>query len=207
MSSPFEFPQRPDDDPHGICETLWRESNSAVAARLHQRADRSGTAAIARRQGPHAISRDPSQGRNRQPGPPCQQSPAHNAQCRRAGMAVGRKSRGQKRQIRTNAGGAQKLRQVVRGTCCNAATIPRHRPPTAPQMHPGPQRGRQPPIPRHHKGKPPAAADSGQVPAQPRPVRRAVMAQHHPAQPPRQPRHGRTRIGQPRRVGEQPQHG
>ena len=27
MSSPFDFPQRPDDRSHGICETLWHQSN------------------------------------------------------------------------------------------------------------------------------------------------------------------------------------
>ena len=73
------------------------------------------------------------------------------------------------------------LPQIMGGACHKNAALPRyatcsswHQPRT--QMHAGTQRRGQPRIPGNHQGQPAVAADPRQIPAKPRPVRRAVVA-------------------------------
>ena len=72
-------------------------------------------------------------------------------------------------------------------------------------MHSSAKRRRQSGIPGHHQGKPASAADSRQIPSERLSAGFTVVPQHDTSQPDRQACRRRARVGQPARVGEQPQ--
>ena len=86
-----------------------------------------------------------------------------------------------------------------------AAAAADARPATCAQVHPRAERRRQPGIAGHHQGEATRPADPRQILSERRAARFAVMAQHHAGKSARQARRRRARIGQPARIGEQPE--
>jgi len=115
-----------------------------------------------------------------------QRRPARRAKRRGTGMAGRGKRGGQKNRVSAGDSGTRYILYSM-GRTADRAAMPqigglRARKAPGPQMNPGAQRLRQPDIPRHHKHQPPGPADARQSAAQPRTVRRAIMAKHHAAQ-------------------------
>jgi hypothetical protein len=71
-------------------------------------------------------------------------------------------------------------------------------------MNPGPQRRGQPDIARHDKDQTPHPADPREVSAQYRAVRLIIVAEDDAGEMARQSGDSLPRVGQPRRVREQP---
>ena len=172
---------------------------------LGERPNRRRARAMAQPAGGFAINspkrRDRDRGRSRQ------LAPAHRAKRGLPRMARGREGRGQECQGGAVATRPPQLGRVMRRTRDQPpATAARTGPMAATQMHPRPKRRRQPRVARHHQRQPPLPANPRQIPPDRRSARMIVMPQHHARNPPRQQTRGGARIGQPARVGEQPQH-
>jgi len=157
-------------------------------------------------QAPHRIARDPTQRRNGQTGPRGKAHPSADAERGRPRMAGGGEGRRKKRDGCPIAPRPAQVRQGMRraGRCAAASQDPRPAP-TA-QMHPGAQGRRQPHIARDHQRQPPITADAREVAADRGSFGMRVVPQHHPRDAAWQAGCGRSRIGQPVGVGEQPQH-
>ena len=125
-----------------------------------------------------------------------------------ARMAGGGEYRRQKNRLGTGAAGAMHIHQPMGGTgdATPRAQIGGLRAGPAPgaQMHPGAQGVRQTNIPRDDEHKVPGAANAGQGTADSGAIRRAVMAENHPAQVFRQPGGGGERVHATGCVREQP---
>ena len=182
-----------------------------ATTRCHQASHQSANCpgAPRRRQAPHRAAIDPAQRRDTQPSRalPRPAAPAHRSQRNGLGVAGRGESGRQERQRRPRPRRATQVSHPVRRTGHQRPKSRRHQQaPTAAQMLPRTHRPGQCAITSHHQLVPPRPAQPRQIARQNCACRVRIMAQHHPAQARRQARHRPPWIGQPRGIGEQPQH-
>lgn len=232
MVRPHPRRQRSSNQPRDFRETLWRQSHSMLRdisrrvsrPRRHetsleranaqlsaaQRADRGKARQASPWQPPSRPGANPPQRHRRCRQPPRQRGPAQRPERRRAGMAFRRKGRGDEAKVRTQPPRPRQCRPPMhrhRQQCPRRPGAPRQqegqqatrRDPVR-QVQPGPRRQRGPPVPAHQQHQAPRPRQPRQAP------------QHAALRPPRQHalaawQKGRRRpgIGQPCRVGQQPQ--
>ena len=158
------------------------------------------------RQAPDAGAVDASEGRDLQPCGASKVRPANGSEGDDPAMAQRRKGGGQEGQSGAGAVRPEQVGRAVSGTGDQKMTAAEHtRPTPGAQMHARAESGGQPGIPGHDQGKAAGATNPCQVVSERRPSRLAVMAQHDAGEAARQARHRRPGIGQPPRVGEQPE--
>ena len=162
-------------------------------------------AAQPRRQPPQPPGLHAPQRRHRQRRSAGQACPAHRPQRRRSGMAGGGKHRRQERQ-RVPARAARRSSAPL---CAELVTNPRTRsgPGQRPPRRCTPARSAAASLASPATTSTSRRARHSRARSRPRASapRIVVMPQHHPGQAPRQPGDRRPRVGQPARVGEQPQ--
>ena len=160
------------------------------------------------RQAPDAGAVDAAESRHRQARGARKARPAGWSESGDLRMAQRREGGGQEGQSGAGAVRPQQVGPAVGGTGDQAAAPAQHaRPAAGAQMHARAERRGQPGIAGHHQGKAACAADPRQVASERCPPRLAVVAQHDAGEAARQARHRRPGIGQPPRVGEQPEAG
>jgi hypothetical protein len=188
----------------GNIETVLLDGNYDGIALSHSR-NGTGTCA-ASWQTPHRAAVNPAESCDGKQNTADCKTPSYRSQHGPTRMTRCREHRREKDQIGTGLSCPYQIDPLMRRTRYWSNSTPSATPARA-QMQPRAEHACQTPIACDHKNRAPRAAECRQFPAERRPVRVRIVAEHHAAQSPRQARHHRPRVRKALRFGEQPQWG
>ncbi len=148
---------------------------------------------------------DSAKGRDPERCVTCESGPSDGAERARLWMTCRSEHWRQERENGTRSRSATQILETVCRAGHEPASADVPRPVPAAKVHAGVESRRQANVTGHHQNQPARPADAREIAAQSRTIRMVVVAEHDSGQTTWKFGNGGTRVGQPLRVGEQPQ--